>query len=262
MANFSFGSLFTNVPRVQTQQPQQQQPQQQQQPTGKPNSSLEVPGSPQQQQQPGQQQPAPQNSPLDAFKEMWQTTPENQAQNADPFASPLFNMEPGKVDEAINQIDFVKQMDPALVQRAMSGQDPQAFMELINGTARKALATAVQLSTATAEQAGQKIGQRFNTALPARFKDLQIQSLAPTNPLLSNPAAAPMLDAVRQRLKVQNPDWTPAQISQKAEDYFSAFAQELQNSDPAKAAERKQQAAATQETDWDQWAASTPPSNF
>lgn len=256
MAGFNFGSLFTNTPRVQVANPAPQ-PNNAPQPTGKPGSSLDPMAG---QQQQGQQTPQNQeaNSPLDAFKTMWQDDPTKQTQNADPFASPLFNMDPGKVNEAIGQIDFLQQLNPELMQKAMSGQDPEAFMQVINEVARKALATSVQLSTATAEQAGQKIGQRFNTALPSRFKDLQLQSQTPTNPLLSNPSVAPMLDAVRQRLKVQNPDWTPAQIQQQAEKYFSDFAAALQESDPAKANERKAQQAAGQEFNWDEWATAKP----
>jgi hypothetical protein len=263
MAGFNLGSLFTNTPRVQV--ANQPAPQGPQQPTGKPGSSLEAPGTGQQQPgQTGQQTPQNQeaNSPLDAFKTMWQDDPTKQASNADPFASPLFNMDQGKVNEAIGQIDFVQQLNPELVQKAMSGQDPQAFMQVINEVGRKALLTSVQLSTATAEQAGQKIGQRFNTALPGRFKDLQIQSQAPSNPLLSNPSVAPMLDAVRQRLKMQNPDWTPAQIQQQAEKYFSDFAAELQNSDPKMADQRKAQQASSQEFNWDEWATKSPQSSF
>lgn len=263
MAGFNFGSLFTNTPRVQVQQPapQQQQPSQAPQPTGKPGSSLDPNAG--QQQQPGQTpQNQEANSPLDAFKSLWQDDPTKQTQNADPFSSPLFNMDPGKVNEAIGQIDFVQQLNPELVQKAMSGQDPQAFLQVINEVGRKALATAVQLSTATAEQAGQKIGQRFNTAIPERFRDLQIKSQTPNNPLLSNPSVAPMLDAVRQRLKTQNPDWSPAQIQKQAEEYFSAFAAELQNSDPNTAAQRQATAAAGQEFNWDEWATQKPQPNF
>lgn len=251
--------MFPNVASLFRAAPQQQQPasQQQQQtaqppqPTGQPGSSLGQSPTP-----PGQQQKA--DSPLDAFKALWQDTPESRTQQTDPFSTPLFNMDPTKVNEAIGQINFVGQLDPALVQKAMSGQDPQAFMDVINEVGRKALHTSVQLSTATAEQAGQKLGQRFNTAMPARFRDLQTKSQAPTNPLLSNPAVAPMLDAVRQRLLTQNPDWTPAQVQAKAEEYLSTFASELQNSDPNKAAERKTAAAANQAFDWDTWASGNP----
>ncbi len=194
------------------------------QPTGKPGSSMEPnngnnnnPGDPN--AQPGNT--GANNSPLDAFAGLWKNDPKAVDPNADPFAAPLFNMDPTKVREAAGNIDFLSQVPQELMAKAMSGQDPQAFMQVINSVAQNALATSLQLGTATMEQAGTRIGQRFNSALPGRMKSFQVQNMASKNPVLSHPAVQPVLQSVREQIQRQNPDLSPQQIQEMAENYFT-----------------------------------------
>lgn len=200
--------------------------------------------------------PPEQNSPLDAFKSMWQTDGKSgTAENPDPFSAPLFNSDPAKIREATSQMDFSRELPQELMSRVMAGNDPQAIVEMVNAVAQKALATSLQLATATTEQAGQRMGERFKTALPSQFRDLQIQNQRPSNPILDHPATKPLLDSVRQRLKLQNPDWQPQQIQAEAEKYFTDFAASLQEADPSQVAARKAAAAESgEDMNWMEWA--------
>lgn len=243
----NFGQLFRPTQQVTVTNPQQPQ-----QPLGQP-----TPGSSMQQRaptmQPGQPQqtnePEQTNSPLDPFKDLW-NTPDSAvtAASADPFSSPLFQADPAKIREAAKQMDFISQISPELMQKAMSGQDPQAFLEVINQVAQTSLATSLQLSTATMEQAGSKIGERFNKALPSRFRDLQINEQQPSNPVLQHPAAQGMLKVAKQQVKMMNPDATPQQVQQMAEQFLSSFASTL-TTDPNAAAK-----AEAEEFNWMNWA--------
>lgn len=257
MAGFNIANMFRNTQQVSLPQPNTNQQQTQQpQPTGKPGSTLD----PNAGQNQGTGQPAPgtpqpgttTNSPLDSFKDLWKDGGTGGQQSTDPFASPLFQTDPAKIREAAGQIDFLSQVPQELMQKAMAGNDPQAFMAVMNSVAQNALATSLQLATATTEQAGQRIGQRFNTALPGRFKDMQLQSTKPTNPALSHPAAQPMLQAVRQQIKAQNPDMSAEQIQQMAEGYLSSFASEITGADPSRP--KPQASDDGDDFNWLQWA--------
>lgn len=195
------------------------------------------------------------NSPLDPFKDMWKTAPvDPKAPPADPFSVPMFQTDPTKIQEAAGQVDFLGQIPPEMLQKAMAGNDPQAFLAVINAVGQKSLATALHLSTMTTEQAGQKIGQRFNTALPGRFKDLQVNAQQPTNPALSHPAAQPILEMARNQIKMMNPDFSPEQIQKEAESYLMGLTQAMTSNDPAMV--QQQQANKHAETNWDSWAGS------
>jgi hypothetical protein len=255
--------LFRNTQQVQqVQAPNTQQgntnaqPNNAPQPNGKPGSTLDPNAGNNQQQGNGQQQQLnANNSPLDAFKDLWKNDPKATDPNADPFSQPLFQTDPAKIREAAGQIDFLAQVPQEMIQKAMAGNDPQAFMSVINAVAQNALATSLHLGTATMEQAGQRIGQRFNSSLPGRVKSLQVQSMAPKNPMLKHPAVQPMLDSVRSRIQAQNPDLAPQEIQQMAEDYFTQMMSAWQTGDPnAAGAGSGQGGEQQQEFDWAAWA--------
>lgn len=255
---FSFSNIFRPTQQVTT-APQQQQPQQQpqqpqpQQPQNGPGSSMQQGGfAP----PAGGTAPAPQSSPLDGFAELWKTNANSDPTGSeDPFTQPLFSTDPAKIREAASQMNFLNAVPPELMQKAMSGNEPQAFMQVMNVVAQQALATALQVSTQTVEQAGSKIGERFNKTLPGRFKDLQINSSQPSNPVLSHPAVQPMLSMVRNQIKMSNPDATPQQVNQMAEDYLSKFASALS---PEASEPSGQGSNAGDSFNWEDWATSTP----
>lgn len=191
-------------------------------------------------------EPAAPSNPLDNFTPLWQTDPKS-APPADPLATPIFNTDPAKIAEAAGKIDFVSQIPPDMLQKAMAGNDPQAFMAVMNAVAQKTLATAAQLSTATTEQGATRLQQRLLTALPDRVKQIQLDQMQPENANLQHPAAQPILQMMRQRVKASNPNLTPAEIQKQAENYVSAFVSAM-----APQATQAEVAAANGE-DWDRF---------
>lgn len=190
-----------------------------------PGSSLENPGGMQGNQgnqgQQGQQGQQTQNSPLDEMAKLWETDPNKQGNQppADPFAEPLFTMDPAKLRESSSKLDFVGQVSPELVQKALSG-DSQALMQVINQTAQHAVSTSLQMSTMLAEQTGAKLGQRVKGALPTQMRQFQLDNTPPQTQILQNPAVSPMLKLIRERIAVNNPNLRPAEVAAKAEQYM------------------------------------------
>lgn len=211
----SIGSLFRPTQQVSQVQQPQPQPQQQQVNNG-PGSSMQLLNDPLQQQK--------QDSPLDAFTDLWKNDPNGQQTNVDPFSQPLFQTDPQKIMEAASKQNFTANIPPELMQKVLAGNDPQALVEVINNVAQQSLALSLQLQTATTEQAGSRIGQRFNQAFGDKFKEHTLRSTKPDNPALNHPAAAPMLEMLRERMRVKNPDKSAAEINQMAEQYFTEWA--------------------------------------
>ena len=212
----SFFSGLLNWPGKGSQEPQQQQ--QTQQPQQAAPGANNGPGSSMQLQNSNQ----PPASPLDPFKDVWQNG--NTQPQADPFSAPLFNTDPSKILAAASQQDFLRNVPPELKQKAMSG-DSEAMMQIINFSTQQALALGLQLQTATTEQAGQFLGQRFQQAFPQLYKKHAVNSQAPKNAALEHPAMAPMVNMMRERLVASNPDKRPEEIQAMVEQYFAGVSE-------------------------------------
>lgn len=258
---WNISDIFRNSPRVNVQQqPNQQQgpvqgqqgnyqQQPQQQPNGQPNSSMQLQnnGGPEQNQN---QQPQQQGSPLDAFKDIWQT-PEQDPNKPDPFSSPLINLDPNKIQEGASKIDFLANVPQELMQKAMSGQDPQAFLQVINAVAQNTLSYSAQLATATVNQAGTSLTSRIHEDLPNRFRKFQDGLQPVDNPVLDHPAAQPMLQLAMQQIRMKNPEMRPEEVYKQAKTYLQNFASsfmESQQTNPD--GTPKQPQKSSQEPDW------------
>lgn len=240
----TISNLFRPV--QQQQQPQAQSPQLQQaqppQPLGPSDNRL------MQQNNPGGVPPtsAP-NAPLDAFGTLWQTDP-TVSPPTDPWSQPLLPSDPAKINEAASKMNMLQGVNPDLMQKAMSGSDPQAFMDVINHVAQNTLAMSAQLSSATVERAGTGIRDRINSGLEDRFNEFQLKNIPVENAALNHPAAQPLLKIAMQQIRMTNRDLTPQQIHAKAVDYLTQFAGAV---NPQQQQQSTGQRSGQQETDWD-----------
>jgi hypothetical protein len=194
--------------------------------------------------------PAPTPAPnvLDTVATLWQTDDKSKAP-VDPFAAPLLQTDPAKLQQAASKIDFTSQIAPDLMAKAMSGQDPAAFMEVLNTVARTTLTTSAQLSAATVEQATARNNERMMQALPATVTQIQLDSIRPESAVLQHAAAEPFLKLVRSQLQMKNPHMSAHEINRQAESTVLNFAKEV-SAAPAPGAAPTQ---ASTETDWDAW---------
>ena len=232
------GNLFRPVQAVQvTNQPMQQL-----------NPGAAAGAGPAGTSQPTVVEPGP--TPMDEMAALWQTDPKVQ-QPVDPFATPLMNTDPAKIAAAASRMDFVGQVPPEIMQKAMSGTDPASFMQVMNFVAQRAVATSAQLSAATIEQATARNNERNAQALPGRVRQLQLDSIQSDNPALNHPASQPMLKLIRNQIQMNNPNMSPVDINKRAESTLLGYAQQLV---PAQKQEDLSGNTPAGSTDWETWA--------
>lgn len=195
--------------------------------------------------------PAEPANPLDDLTALWQNDP-NAAPNVDPLSTPLFKTDPAAIQAAASKVDFLSQIPQNLMAKAMSGQDPASFLQVLNAVAQRTLATATQLNAATQEQATTRNNQRILDALPGRVKKIQLDSMVPDNPALQHPASQPLLQLVRSQLQMKNPNMSAAQLNKRAEEVLVGYASQIAGPSPSEQATAQAQAGGT---DWDNWAA-------
>lgn len=187
-------------------------------------------------------------NPMDAHAALWQT---GANPPSDPFAAPLFNTDAAKIAESASKMNIAGSIPPDLLTKAMSGSDPQAFMQVLNTVAQRAVTTSAQVSAATIEQATVRNNERIQTSLPGRIKQLQLDSLAADNPALNHPASQPLLHLVRTQIQAKHPELSAQAINSQAERYLTEHAAAIQLP-----AEQKAQAGTTGDTNWESWGGS------
>lgn len=229
---FSGGSSSTNNPQgpapqnFMPQQGQNQPPLQQQLPNGQGTSVLENPAATTTQNQPMQiphaSTPADQTpqkaSPLDDFKDLWSNPPVDPANPKK--GPPTLNTDPQKIAEAAKKLNFSRSVDPALVQKALAG-DQQAFMNVLNNVAQQTFALAAQAATQVVGRHTDNVREHIMSELPSHLKSFAAQdNLLSENPAFSNPAVQPLVLAVQEQLARKFPEATSDQLRKHAIKYL------------------------------------------
>lgn len=188
---------------------------------------------------------------LDDFKSMWQnpTTADGKpaAPAVDPLAQPLFQLDPTKVTESANRMDFMAGVDPAKVQTALSG-DPAALAEVINGAVRNAVVGMTLNNGNTLNQALIANNQRVTGALPTHIKKVQLMDAPADNPVYDHPAVAPLVNTLKQFALAKNPNASAADIQAQISGYLGGLATALHDTSPEVVKQNQQ--AASKEQDW------------
>lgn len=185
-------------------------------------------------------------SPLDAFKGLWETSDTDQKLN-EPVG---FNVDPQKLMEAASKVDFtkvIKQEDMAAITQGGEGA-AQAFMRAINSVTQNSYAQSALAASKIVEAALGKAQEKFEASIPTYIKKQNLSnSLREENPALSHPAAAPILTALETQFTVKYPNATGAEIKKMATEYLTSFATAAL---PAKQEPNTNSASSKNEMDW------------
>lgn len=250
---FSLSNMFRPTQQV-TVVPTQGQPQQQGV-QGQPAQPQPTPGSTMQPNNSAAGNPNPaatntggDNSPLDAWKDVWHTDPKA-IPPSDPWSQPILPSDPNKIREAAGKMDMMSGVPQDLLAKVTAGNDSQALIQLMNVVAQNTLAMSAQLSSASVERAGTVIRDRTNGSMKDQFRDFQLQSLPVENPVLNHPGAQGLLQMTRQQLKMKNPNWSAQQIQDEAVKYLTQFGSALTDSNAPKQSQLQPDGSPQQ--DWD-----------
>jgi hypothetical protein len=192
-----------------------------------------------------------QGSQLDAFSDLFKLPTDdkgNVVSHSNPMAEPLLKVDPAALKAAASKMNFAAGIDPEVLTKAMSGQDPQAFMAVLNTVAQNGFAAAMQANAGVVETAFSKHTSRFESVLPDRIRETQINQAAPKHPALSHPAAAPMVAAMKSQIAAKNPHLPPDRVADMAENYFLSFAGDISKHNETQSTANKKPAAG--EVDW------------
>lgn len=161
-------------------------------------------------------------SPLDGYKELWQPIKDAKAPAS---LVPTFTMDMTKIQAAASNLDFTKNLDPAVMANALKG-DSTALATLLNGTAQSGFAHAIAATgTIVKEALQQQSDTFFKTVVPDMFRKEQITTgVRGANPAFSDPAMAPIVRATEQQMSAKYPQASPDEITKHTQEFLSGMA--------------------------------------
>ena len=166
-------------------------------------------------------EPATTDSPLAQFDKLWEpvTTPEGQDD------TPV-QLDPAKLQEIINKADFTKTISPENLNRiAAGGEEAQAaFTESLNTVAQQVLLQSTMASNKMVEQAIATALAKQTASLPDLIKSqTTTNNLQTANPIFSNPAVKPIIEAVQAQLAAKNPNATANELTEMAQNFVTVM---------------------------------------
>lgn len=189
-------------------------------------------------------------SGMDAFTSLWKAADPSQGQPGSLFATSQ-----QQIGEAVSKLPMPN-LDPARVQAALGG-DAQAFQDILGETMRHAMSTTLFLNTQMMNGAHERQVGMVRDSLPSMVTEqLGRGELTRKYPVLSHPAAKPMFDMVMQAARRDNPQATPAELTEKVAAYLQEFSGGFATK-PEGTGDQSNKTSAT-EPDWLTYASAQP----
>lgn len=193
--------------------------------------------------------PAEPVSPMGEFEKLWEpvATPEGGP------AAPQ-KLDAAKLQEIVSKATLTNSIPAETLTAITAGGEgaQEALLVALNSVAQTTLMQATLASNKITEQAVATAIAAQQAGIPELIRTQSAAAqLRTDNPLYSNPAVTPVIQAVEQQLAAKNPDATPQELTTMAKSFVSAMAESfapIPASDPLSA-------ASAQDTDWNKFLA-------
>ena len=184
---------------------------------------------------------APSN-PLDQYKDLWENVPNKEGEEQTSGFVPL---DPTKLKEIIAKASFTDTVTPESMQAITQGGDGavEAFQSSMNAVAQQVMMQATLASNKMTEQAVTKALEQQAAKFPQMLKQ---QTTLDSNPLFSNPAIKPVMEAVQSQLAVKNPNATAAELATMTKEFVTVMGEQF-------APKPANTNSNSQEPDWNQF---------
>lgn len=166
---------------------------------------------------------APVNSPLDQFNTLWEPVV-NKGEEVNSQQA----LDPVKLQELVGKANFSSAISQENLSRiAQGGEEAQkAFAESMNSVAQQVMVQALLASNKMTETAVSNVNKAWETKLPELLRKQTLsENLRDSNPIYSNPAVRPVIEAVQHQLAAKNPNATPAELQVMSNNFVKAMSE-------------------------------------
>ena len=172
--------------------------------------------------------PAEPASPLAEFKSLWDTAPVDPNAPAGPkaFVAPTAE----EVQTAVTKADFTKGFTPEQLAAVTNGGEgaQDALVQLLNSVGQQSLAQSTMVNSQLNEKAMQAAIAAEVAKMPAMLRSQSAADHMKTaNPVFSNPAVKPIIEATQQQLQTKFPNATNAELTEMTQNFITAMGAEF-----------------------------------
>jgi hypothetical protein len=171
---------------------------------------------------PQQPQAKKDDSPLAAHTSLWEAIPKP---TADP-ATAHTPLDAATLQTAMSKADLAANIPPEIMAAIVQGGEGAgaAFTQAMNQVAQQSMVQSTLINEKLTAQAVERAISAMEAKIPEMLRSQASSAhVADSNPLFSNPAIKPVIDATRQQLQDTFPKDTPAQITDKLNNYVKAM---------------------------------------
>ena len=183
-------------------------------------------------------------APLDQFKDVWNPTP------VDPNAPQDIPIDAAKIFEAAGKVNFSQVLSREDLAKVSEGGEGavQILIDSMNKISQATYGQSIVAANKMVDIAVAKATKKFEDSIPNLVKKQALgDNLYTKNPAFSNPAIAPVIEALKSQLAEKFPKATPTELTSLAENYLSGAAALI--SPPSQMATKKGPA----EEDWEMY---------
>lgn len=185
------------------------------------------------------------DSPLAQFEKFWDTVPNEEGNSATPV-----QLDQAKLQEVISKADFTGGITPEDLAAVTAGGEgaAAAFTKALNTVAQQVILQSTMASNKMQEQSINAAITKQAASIPELIRAQSASNtLQAANPLFSNPAVKPIIEAMQVQLLAKNPNATPAEVTTMAQDFVSALGESFA---PKAVIPAGQPGAQVDTTDW------------
>ncbi len=167
---------------------------------------------------------------LSDFSKLWEDAPVDPKNPPKQDTGYLPVIDSKALSQYFDQLDFTKSITPEELNAITAGGESaaKALPQILNKSLRQAGLTLFNASRKMVEQGLGIASDRFSGNVPNLVRDVMTKDgLTSSNPMMQNPAYAPVVDAVRQRFQSQYPKATPSQIETAVNQYFDKWMEDM-----------------------------------
>ncbi len=164
----------------------------------------------------------PDNSPLAEFSNLWDAAP------IDPNGKPTAPkpLDPDELRKIVSQANFTSSITPENLAAIEAGGEgaQKAFVDSLNSVAQQVVIQSTLAANKMTEQAVQAATEAQAATIPDLIKAAHLNStLVKENPVFSDPAVKPVIEAVQAQLSVKFPTATADQLAEMTQNFVSAM---------------------------------------
>jgi len=171
------------------------------------------------------------DSPLAEFEKLWEPI----AIKATPDGKPA-TLDPARLQEVIGKASFTQAVTPDNLAKIQAGGEEAtvALMETLNAVARQTITQSTLAANKMIEQAVTNMKTETDAAIPDLIRQQTLASnLKADDPIFSNPAVKPIMEATQAQLAGKFPDATPNELMEMTKRYITAMGEAFAPKAPA-----------------------------